>query len=69
MKKPPQSVKDINADIKNEISRALEILGADRQLLAIVGSWGDTLSHREILRLLREWNASAAREKGLDGRG
>lgn len=63
MKKPPQSVKDINADIKNEISLALEILGADRQLLGIVGSWGDTLSHREILRLLREWNASAGQEK------
>ena len=31
-------------EIMREISRALELLGADRELLATVASWGDTQS-------------------------
>lgn len=31
-------------------------LGADRYLLAAIGSWGDTLSDQEALQELRGWN-------------
>lgn len=52
---------DLQSDIKNEISKALANLGADPHLLAIVGSWGDTLRDREVLELLRDWNAGEYR--------
>jgi hypothetical protein len=40
--------------------RKLEALGADRELLAVIGSWGDTLDDEEVLVLLKEWNAAEA---------
>lgn len=46
----------IEAEIRSEIYRALEYLGADRKLLATVGSWGDTLDDAEVLKLLKPWN-------------
>ena len=46
----------IEGQIRSEIYRALELLGADRKLLAAVGSWGDTLDDGEVLELLTEWN-------------
>jgi len=54
--KPTPPLTAIQADIKNEISTALERLGADRFLLATVGSWGDTLSEEDVLDQLRTWN-------------
>lgn len=42
--------------IKDEIVRALELLGADHGLLGIVGSWGDNLPDSEILKALKQWN-------------
>lgn len=47
----------IDAEIRAEIYTALQKLGADRELLATVGSWGDTLPDGDVLELLREWNA------------
>jgi hypothetical protein len=38
---------------------AAEKLGATPALLGFLGSWGDTLSDREILECLREWNAES----------
>jgi hypothetical protein len=61
-KKPPApSVKrrpasGLKRQIANEIYTSLERLDADPNLLAIVGSWCDTLDDEEILQLLREWN-------------
>ena len=49
---------DIKAQIAAEIYTALERLGADEELLAIIGSWRDTLPDAEVLALLREWNAT-----------
>lgn len=46
----------IERQIRSEIYRAMERLGADRDLLAAVGSWGDTLLDQEVLALLQEWN-------------
>jgi hypothetical protein len=63
-KKPPaRSVRkrpaapDIKAQIAGEMYIALEQLGADEELLAIVGSWRDTLSDAQVLSMLREYNA------------
>jgi hypothetical protein len=53
----------IEQQIRSEIYRAFELLGADRDLLAVVGSWGDTLDDQEILAFLKEWNAEEARSK------
>jgi hypothetical protein len=66
-KKPPApsvrrgrraATADITALIIGEIYGALERLGADPELLAIVGSWRDTLDDAEVLALLRRYNAT-----------
>jgi hypothetical protein len=49
---------DIRARIVGEIYMALERLDADAELLSIVGSWRDTLSDEEVLRLLENYNAT-----------
>jgi hypothetical protein len=59
-KEPAPSVRrkrDVNADIAGEICAALERLGADAELLAIVGSWHDTPPDADVLRMLRECHA------------
>ncbi len=63
-KKPPappqkrRTHKDVVlAAIASEISIALQQLHADEDLLAIIGSWRDTLDDEEILTLLRDYNA------------
>ena len=43
--------------IRAEIYKALETLGANKHLLGIVGSWGDTLDDSEVLELLKPWNS------------
>ncbi|HKF02495.1 MAG TPA: hypothetical protein VKB49_09270 [Candidatus Sulfotelmatobacter sp.] len=53
----------IEQQISSEIYRAFELLGADRELLAVVGSWGDTLNDEEILTYLKEWNTEHARRE------
>jgi len=55
----------IEQQIRAEIYRAFELLGADRELLGTIGSWGDTLDDKEILRLLKEWNTDEARREKL----
>jgi hypothetical protein len=59
---------DYNSRIKNEIAKALEGLGAPPPLVAIVGSWGDTLSDREVLKLLQDWNNGTFRWANITGR-
>jgi len=49
---------NITARIADEIHTALERLDADAELLAIVGSWGDTLEDADVLALLRDYNAT-----------
>jgi hypothetical protein len=44
--------------IADEIYTAMERLGAEKELLAIVGSWRDTLPVREVLAVLRRYNAT-----------
>jgi hypothetical protein len=47
---------DIKADIAAQLYAALERLGADQELLAIVGSMNDTLTDKDVLRMLEEYN-------------
>jgi hypothetical protein len=47
---------DLQALIAREFYTVLERLGADPELLAVVGSWRDTLDDAEILALLKEYN-------------
>lgn len=46
---------------RSEIYRAFELLGAGRELLGTIGSWGDTLDDKEVLTLLKDWNADESR--------
>jgi hypothetical protein len=48
----------LTVQIAGEIYTAPVRLDADQELLSIIGSWGDTLDDAEILRLLREYNAT-----------
>jgi hypothetical protein len=54
----PATGTDIKAQIADELYTALERLGADEELLSVVGSWRDTLDDAEVLALLREYNAT-----------
>ena len=56
----------IELSIRLEIFRAFKRLGADRELLSIIGSWGDTLDDREVLRLLKEWNMEKAKRAAVE---
>jgi hypothetical protein len=51
-----RKIDNVEAEIRAELYRALEYLGADRKLLAAVGSWGDTLEDTKVLELLKRWN-------------
>lgn len=55
----------IEQQIRSEIYRALELLGADRELLATIGSWGDTLDDEAVLTLLKDWNTDETRRGKL----
>lgn len=46
----------IQAAIVREIYRAMEKLEAPPKLLGVVGSWGETLSDEDVLKMLRTWN-------------
>ncbi len=58
---------DTRQKITAELYAALERLGADEELLAIVGRMNDTLTDRDVLRLLEEYNRAANRNRGRDG--
>jgi hypothetical protein len=47
---------DVRAQIASEFYTTLEQLSADPELLAVVGSWRDTLNDDEILEHLRSFN-------------
>lgn len=46
----------VNRQITDELYKALEALGAEADLLGIVGSWGDSLPDDSVLRMLKTWN-------------
>lgn len=52
---------ELTAQITQEIYRAMEALGAQSDLLCIVGSWGDSLPPELVLSELRAWNGEATK--------
>jgi len=54
----PEIVSTIEGKTKAEMYDGAESLGADRYLLAAIGSWGDTLTDQQVLQELRAWNAA-----------
>jgi hypothetical protein len=52
-----QPEPDVRAQIVGESYKVLKRLDADEELLAIIGSWRDTLDDGEVLVLLRDYNA------------
>jgi hypothetical protein len=48
--------QDTRQKIAAELYAALERLGADDELLSIVGIMHDTMTDKEVLRLLEEYN-------------
>ena len=54
----------IDGQIKEELYKALDLLGAKSDLLGIVGSWGDTQDDEWVLNELREWNERQASTRG-----
>lgn len=45
-----------------EISKAIKSLGGKSDILAIVGSWRDTMSDQDTLEQLKDWNNLIAPE-------
>lgn len=43
-------------EIVQELQQVARALGAQSDLLSIVGSWGDTLDDADILKKLKSWN-------------
>ncbi|HXJ41728.1 MAG TPA: hypothetical protein VNH18_20800 [Bryobacteraceae bacterium] len=50
----------VEQQIRSELYLAFELLGARRELLATIGSWGDTLEYAEVLALLKKSNAESS---------
>ena len=53
----PQNTSDLAPELAVEVYEAMRLLGAQSDLLSIIGSWKDTLDDDEILDMLRDWNA------------
>jgi hypothetical protein len=49
-------MNDIQADIRAELYRILEGLGAHPYLLATIGLWSEGRDEAEVLKLFRSWN-------------
>jgi len=49
---------DLRHAIAIELYKACENLGAGPELLAVIGSYGDTLDDEDILFCLKDYNAS-----------
>lgn len=63
----PELLATLELAGKDEMYRAAERLGADRYLLASIGSWGDTLEDAEVLSDLREWTVGEAQAQRSPG--
>lgn len=57
---PSWNTKDMAVEIIHELGVTLNKIGADSDVLALVGSFRDTLSDEEILNLLRDYNSTGS---------
>ena len=56
----PKLVASLRGASRRRLHGALELLGADRELLATVRSWQDGGTDENVLATLRAWNGRAA---------
>ena len=56
----PKLMASLRGASKRRLHGALELLGADHELLATVRSWHGTRADEEVLATLRAWNGRAA---------
>jgi len=56
----PKLTASLRGAPRRRLYDALELLGAERELLITVGSWLDTWTDEEVLAALRDWNRRAA---------
>ena len=55
MAKRIQNYPPLADEIIKEVYRSIELMGADEQLLALIGSWNETLPDETVLEGLRFW--------------
>lgn len=55
MSKLPPAYPPLADKIIHELYRSVELLGADEQLLALIGSWNETLPDKVVLEGLQFW--------------
>lgn len=55
----------IEYEIMREISKAIRILGGKSDILGTIGSYGDTLSDKDVLLCLKQWNEANERNDRL----
>ena len=58
--------KETHAEIVSELCTTIRMLGGKSDILATVGSWGDTLTDDEVLTHLREWNRCESHKGDFD---
>ena len=46
----------LDYDIRNEIYISLCLLGADSNILSVVGSWNETMPSEDLLGMMRTYN-------------
>jgi hypothetical protein len=49
-------MSDLDCELRNQIYRAMVLLGADELLLGAVASWREGIPEPEVLADLRNWN-------------
>ena len=57
-----EKLTPVQGQILREICAAVNRLGGGRDIMSILGSWGDTLPEAEILKMLKEYNAMPLEE-------
>lgn len=55
-------VTNVDREIMDEIYRALVLLGAESDLLGVIGSWRESLPNEDVLAEIRAWNEATLRE-------
>ena len=61
-KSRPKSYPPLAKEIIKAVYRCVELIGADEQLLAVIGSWDETLEDEHVIENLRFWIKMKERE-------
>ena len=61
-----EKLTPMQSEIRNEISRTFDRLGAERGVFAAIHSWGDTMPEKDILQMLKDMNKLMKEKEVLD---